>query len=147
MDACRVGSNYKLTDKKLSSEATKPFRVRVEEPLFLYLRGCGDDIRTSVEPCAREAHAPVMSNFVDDIRAQFELGDSGLLTLIEQVRAITAMVEAEGHVVAHLPLVARGPVSKKVRASSGSGPSPRQSKAPRRIPPGDECGTAQQLRQ
>ena len=154
-----LGSNFVLIDKKLSGEAVKPFSLRVEQPMLLYWCGCGDDSRTVIEPCAQEAHAhgggdrsrtddescareARLSQYVEDIRARFERGDPELLNLIEKVRAIKAMVEAEDRMEGALLPVVYARASSKGSVAKGIGPSLRQPRTARRTPPSSETGTA-----
>jgi len=65
-----VGSNYQLTDKKLSGEAKKPLQLRAEEAYCLY-----------------------GSSLADDVRTQFESRDPEFLQLIANIRILTTMVE------------------------------------------------------
>lgn len=154
-----VGSNLVLTDKKLNGEAVKPFSLRVEQPTVLYWSGCDDHSRTFLEPCASQAHmhsaedrGPTsdessarktrLSEYVEDIRSRFERSDTELLNLIEKVRIIKAMVEAEDRTEAPLlPAVYARAASKGSRAK-GSDPLRRQPKVPRRIPPSSDGGVA-----
>lgn len=92
-----VGSNPTLADRKLSAQATKPFMLRAEEPVFLY--GCGQG---------------------DDIRTRFEHRDPGLLKLVEEIRETIRLVEADAAMAnpSRLPLagsVPRGRPRKRVR--------------------------------
>ena len=114
-----VGSNYTLTGKKLNGEAVKPFSLRVEQPTLLYW--CG---------------------YADDIRTRFELGEPQLLTLIEKVRAIKAMVEAEDYTTDHRPREVDAQGASTVRAVRRTAPAHRQSTVPRHIPPAADAGTS-----
>jgi site-specific DNA recombinase len=76
-----VGSNFRLTDKKLSYEARKPFTLRAEEPSSL-LKWAGDD----------------------DVRTLFERLDPSLLDLLQPLREIRTMAEKEAHMNPYPPM-------------------------------------------
>jgi len=89
-----IGSNYRLTDKRLSGEARKPFTLRVEQPLCLYWWRQGDDVRT-----------------------QFESSDPELLQIIANIKKLKAMVEEVGCAAApRLETVKPGPSTDEAAA-------------------------------
>jgi site-specific DNA recombinase len=69
-----IGSNFRMTNKRISVEAKEPFVLRVEQSPFLYL-------------CST----------VEDVRMAFEHSDEKVTQLLTQLRSIRAMAEAEGH--------------------------------------------------
>jgi DNA invertase Pin-like site-specific DNA recombinase len=105
-----VGSNYLLTDKKLSGEAKKPLLLRAEEALCL----CG-------------------SGQNDDVRIGFELSDPEFQALIANIRQLKAMVEGAEHMAPPLPRAvgAREPSTTAV-ADVGVLSRPRKRAPPRR---------------
>ncbi len=72
-----VGLNYRLTDKKLSYEARKPFTLYAEEPSNLSMWSSGVDVRTQFE-------------LLEEL-------DPSLLDLLQPLRDIRAMAEGEVH--------------------------------------------------
>ncbi len=94
-----IGSNYKLIDQKLLREADKPFSLTVEEPASLY-----------------------RWSFLDYIRTRFESRDPDLLRVIEKVKTVKAMVEAEARREVHPPLGFGELKSRRDSEVAGSGP-------------------------
>ena len=80
-----VGSNLRLSDKKLSGEARKPFMHRVEEPLSLYWCGSGDDVRTRFEPLM---HDPEFQEIIGNIKK--------IKSMVEEAECMEAPLPPEG---------------------------------------------------
>jgi hypothetical protein len=89
-----VGSNYRLTGRKLSGDARSPFTLSAEEPLILYGCGQGDHTRTSIELCVKEAHPLVQKSIRGWIEPQ--LNDPDFVQVIANIRKLKAMAEEPG---------------------------------------------------
>lgn len=106
-----VGSNLRLTDKKVSGEARKPFTLRVEEPQILYWCARGDDVRTRFEP------------FLDDP----EFGQ-----IVENMKTIRTMAEEVVYMESPLPPADGAREPSRGREADGDVPSHHQRKSPPR---------------
>jgi len=118
--ATTLGSNFSLTAKKLNGEAVKPFVQGRKSVRFLERCSCGRHYRIDTEQKdtgieLRESEecdpqSPIdlpnvdgASSFLKDIRTRFIAREPALLALIDRVKGIKAMVEAQGHKGASLP--------------------------------------------